>query len=235
MSICHKKQSVDFKVDALIAVNDSTTGCECFRGSTLYELGRKTIDLDENWLESTIQYATLPNRTFEEFQDCFGDQSAEVEDKILEVLSFPRFDHGDGLEELEGSMLPNSEKEIEALCKFLEVPKKHVLRLMLEPDGIEVDKVFEPSDLIISYNALKLGDITAEDFNAEIQESTIEFSVECHMIFSVVLDKEMLANTLRASSLCDKRLGDNENPVLEDEFEGLVGDIVQSMGHIRPD
>lgn len=225
---------VEFKVETLIVVKDLFSDYLYFRGSTLHEIGSFTVEFDRNFLEYTSKFSASESNSFEEFKECFGSSVGEIQEKLEEVLSYPRFDHGDGFEDIANSLLFCAQEEIAALCDYLEVPKIEFLKAFMEPDGFIVDRVFEPSDLIADYHRLKSGTIDQDDFIESLSESPIEFTVECHMLFKLRLEQKALIDMLYTLRLCDQLVVEDDSDEPISKLEELVNRLVESLGHLKP-
>lgn len=226
-------QQALFKVEALIVVNDSETGRTCIRGSTTYSLGEFQLDLKEEWLDDACKFEELPSNTFEEFEECFISQSEEVKNKIIDdILEYPRFDHEDGLQEIIRSSLSICKDEIESICAYLEISEKDFYDALIQPDGFIIDRVFVPIDMVECFRSHKLGKIDEEEFAEAISELFIEFGVECHMVFNLILDSKTLINALYQNDLCD-RLDNEEDDDSEAMLDGLVNKLIDRFAYLK--
>ena len=227
-------EPVVFKVETLIVVNDLFSGYQYFRGSSLYDMGSFTVEFNRDFLEYTSKFSASESNSFEKFNECFGNSVGEIQKKLEEVLSFPRFDHGDGFEDITNSLLFCAKEEIAALCDYLKVPKIEFLKAFVEPDGFIVDRVFEPSDLVADYHRLKSGTIDEDDFTESLSESPIEFTIECHMLFKLRLEEKSLIDMLYTFGLCDHLVVEDDSDEPSSKLEELVNRIVESLGHLKP-
>lgn len=227
-------ETVVFNVEALIVVNDLFSDYQHFRGSTPHEIGGFSVEFNRDFLEYTIEFSESESNSFEEFKECFGSSVGEIQQKLEEVLSYPRFDHGDGFEDIANSLLFCAQDEIADLCDYLEIPKIEFLKVFVEPDGFIVDRVFEPSDLIADYYRLKSGTIDEDDFNESLSESPIEFTIECHMLFKLRLEQKALIDMLYALRLCDHLVVEDDSDEPSSKLEELVNRLVESLGHLKP-
>jgi hypothetical protein len=222
-----------FKVEALIIVNDSDTGRTCIRGSTSYSLGEFQLNLKENWLDNICKFDELPSNTFEEFEECFIGQSIEeIKNEIDSILYYPRFDHNDGLQEIIGSSLSICEDEIESICAYLKISEKDFYDALIQPDGFIIDRVLVPMDIVECFRSHKLGKIDEEEFAENISELFIEFCVECHMVFNLILDSQDLIDALYQNDLCD-RLDTEEGEDSEAMLDELVKKLIDSLAHLK--
>ena len=227
-------EPVVFQVEALIVVNDLFSGYQYFRGSTLHDMGSFTVEFNRDFLEHASKFSASESNSFEEFKECFGNSVGEIQKKLEEVLSAPRFDHGDGFEDIANSLLFCAQDEIAALCDYLEIPKIEFLKAFMEPDGFIFDRVFEPSELVANYHRLKSGAIDEDVFIKSISESPIEFTVECHMVFKLRLEKKALIDMLYAFGICDHLVIEDDSDYPSSKLEKLVNRIVESLGHLKP-
>lgn len=227
-------EPVVFNVETLIVVNDLFSDYQYFRGSTPHEIGGFTVEFNRDFLEYTSKFSKSESNSFEEFNECFGNSVGEIQKKLEEVLSYPRFDHGDGFEDIANSLLFCAQEEIAALCDYLEIPKIEFLKVFVEPDGFIVDRVFEPSDLIADYHRLKSGTIDEDDFIESLSESPIEFTVECHMLFKLMLEQKALIDMLHTLRLCDHFVVEDNSDEPSSKLEELVNRLVESLGHLKP-
>lgn len=226
-------QQALFNVETLIVVNDSETGRTCIRGSTTYSLGEFQLDLKEKWLDDACKFDELPSNTFEEFEECFIGQSEEIKNKIVDdILGYPRFDHDDGLQEIISSSLSICRDEVESICAYLEISEKDFYGAFIQPDGFVIDRVFAPTDIVECFRSYKLGKIDKEEFVEAITESPVEFGVECHMVFNLILDGQYLVNALYQNELCDRldNEEDDDSGVMLDE---LVSKLIDSLAHLK--
>jgi len=227
-------EPVVFNVETLIVVNDLFSDYQCFRGSTPHKIGGFTVEFNRDFLEYTSKFSKSESNSFEEFKECFSNSVGEIQKKLEEVLSYPRFDHGDGFEDIANSLLCCAQEEIAALCDYLEIPKIEFLKVFVEPDGFIVDRVFEPSDLIADYHRLKSGTIDEDDFIESLSETPIEFTVECHMLFKLRLEQKALIDLLYALRLCDHLVVEDDSDGPSSKLEELVNRLVESLGHLKP-
>jgi hypothetical protein len=226
-------QQATFNVETLIVVNDSDTGRTCIRGSTTYPLGEFQLDLKEEWLDDACKFDEQPSNTFEEFEEYFIGQSEEIKNKIIDgILAHPRFDHDDGLQELINYQLSISKDEIDSICAYLEVSEKEFYGALIQPDGFIIDRIFVPADIVESFRSHKLGKMDDEEFAEAISESSIEFEVQCHMVFNLILDSQTLINALYQNDLCDRldNEEDDDSGVILDE---LVNKLIDSLAHLK--
>jgi hypothetical protein len=226
-------EQVAFHVEALIVVNDLFSGHECFRGSTPHEIGRFTVEYNRDFLENTSKFGESQSNSFENFQECFGSSVGEIQKKLEEVLGRPRFDHGNGLDDIADSLLFCAQDEIDALCDYLKVPKIKFLKMFIEPNGFMVDRVFEPAELIADFRRLKSGVIDEDDFNESLSELPVEFTVECHMLFSLKLEEKALIDTLYASGFCEHLDNNDDSMESGNKLKELVSRLVESLGHLK--
>jgi hypothetical protein len=227
-------EPVVFNVETLIVVNDLFSDYQYFRGSTPHKIGGFTVEFNRDFLEYTSKFSKSESNSFEEFKECFGNSVGEIQKKLEEVLSYPRFDHGDGFEDIANSLLFCAQEEIAALCDYLEIPEIEFLKVFVEPDGFIVDRVFEPSDLIADYHRLKSGTIDEDDFIESLSETPIEFTVECHMLFKLRLEQKALIDMLYKLRLCDHLVVEDDSDGPSTKLEGLVNRLVESLGHLKP-
>jgi hypothetical protein len=222
-----------FRIEALIVVSNLFTDYQCFRGSTLHEIGRFTVGSNSDFLEYTSKFSESESNSFEEFKECFGNSADEIQKKLDEALSFPRFDHGDGLEDIANSLLFCAQEEIADLCDYLDVPRIDLLKVFLEPDGFIIERVFEPAELIADYHRLKSGAIDEDDFIQSLSESPMEFTAECHMLFNLQLEEKALIELLYASNFCDHLVIEDDSDEPENKLEELVNRLVESLSHLK--
>jgi hypothetical protein len=227
-------EPVVFNVETLILVNDLFSDYQYFRGSTAHKIGGFTVEFNRDFFEYTSKFSKSESNSFEEFKECFGNSVGEIQKKLEEVLSYPRFDHGDGFEDIANSLLYCAQEEIAALCDYLEIPKIEFLKVFVEPDGFIVDRVFEPSDLIADYHRLKSGTIDEDDFIESLSESPIEFTVECHMLFKLMLEQKALIDMLHTLRFCDHFVVEDDSDEPSSKLEELVNRLVESLGHLKP-
>jgi hypothetical protein len=227
-------EPVVFNVETLIVVNDLFSTFQYFRGSTPHKIGGFTMEFNKDFLEYTSKFSKSESNSFEEFKECFGNSVGEIQKKLEEVLSFPRFDHGDGFEDIANSLLFCAQEETAALCDYLEIPRIEFLKVFVEPDGFIVDRVFEPSDLIADYHRLKSGTIDEDNFIESLSESPIEFTVECHMLFKLRLEQKALIDMLYTLRLCDHLVVEDDSDEPSSKLEELVNRLVESLGHLKP-
>lgn len=227
-------EPVVFNVETLIVVNNLFSDYQYFRGSTPHKIGGFAVEFNRDFLEYTSKFSKSESNSFEEFKECFGNSVGEIQKKLEEVLSYPRFDHGDGFEDIANSLLFCAQEEIAALCDYLEIPKIEFLKVFVEPDGFIVDRVFEPSDLIADYHRLKSGIIDEDDFIESLSESPIEFTVECHMLFKLRLEQKALIDMLYTLRLCDHLVAEDDSDEPSSKLEELVNRLVESLGHLKP-
>lgn len=222
-----------FNLETLIVVNYSNTGHTCIRGSTTYPLGEFQLDLKETWLDDACKFDEQPSNTFEEFEECFIGQSEEIKNKIIDdILGYPRFGHDDGLQETIGNWLSICRDEIESICAYLEISEKDIYGAFIQPDGFVIDRVLAPTDIIECFRSYKLEKIDKEEFVVAIAESSIEFEVQCHMVFNLISDSQTLINALYQNDLCD-RLENEEDDDSGAMLDKLVNKLIDSLAHLK--
>ena len=226
-------QPLSFKLEALILVVDSSTGHECYRGSTSHEIGEFQYIFNQEWLEDACKFADSPAGLFEEFKECFGDKAFEIEDQLIEILGFPRFDHSDGLEEIASGLLWCAQDHIRSLCRFLNISESDFYNIFVEPDGFVLDRVFEPTDTIDCYRTLKADLIDEEDFFDALSDSPIVFTVESNMLFKINLSGDHLMDGLRSNGLLDTFLDDESAESIQ-KVEETVNSLKESLAHLCP-
>ena len=226
-------QQATFNVETLIVVNDSDTGRTCIRGSTAYPLGKFQLDLKEEWLDDACKFDEQPSNTFEEFEECFIGQSEEIKNKIIDgILGYPRFDHDDGLQELINYQLSICKDEIDSICAYLEISEKDFCDVLIQRDGFIIDRVFVPMDIVECFRSHRLGKMDEEEFAEAISESSIEFEVQCHMVFNFILDSKTLINALYQNDLCD-RLDTEEGGDSGAMLDELVNKLIDRLAYLK--
>lgn len=226
-------QQATFNVETLIVVNDSDTGRTCIRGSTTYPLGEFQLDLKEEWLDDVCKFDEQPSNTFEEFEECFIGQSEEIKVRIIDdILGHPRFDHDDGLQEIFNYQLSICKDEIDSICAYLKISEKDFYGVLIQPDGFIIDRVFAPMDVVECFRSHKSGKIDEEEFAVAISESYIEFEVQCHMVFDLILDSQKLINSLIVDQFCDQ-LDNEEGDDWETILDGLVNKLVDRLAYLK--
>lgn len=215
-------------------VNDLFSDYQYFRGSTPHKIGGFTVEFNRDFLEYTSKFSKSESNSFEEFKECFGSSVGEIQEKLEEVLSYPRFDHGDGFKDIINNLLFCAQQETAALCDYLEVPKIEFLKIFVESDGFIVDRVFEPSYLVADYNMLRSGTIDEDDFIESLSESPKEFTVECQMLLKPRFDEKALIDILYAFGFCDHLVIEDDSIETSSKLEKLVNRHVESLGRLKP-
>lgn len=224
----------EFTIESVIVISNSSSGNQIYRSPGRNVIGSFTVQCNSDFLECSSSLSDSDSAIFEEFRECFSGLFGEIEERIMNVLGFPRYDHGDGLEDLANSFFWSVEDETAALCDLLELPRIELLKILVDDDGFIVDRVYVPRDLIEDYRRFKSGAIHEDEFIEYLSAGEYEFCVEVHMSFRLHSDVAVIVDELYASGFCDHLDSDDENNDSELRLEELVNRLVGSLNCLNP-
>jgi hypothetical protein len=102
----------------------------------------------------------------------------------------------------------------------------------MQRDGFIIDRVFVPMDIVECFRSHRLGKMDEEEFEEAVSESSIEFEVQCHMVFNFMLDSKTLINALYQNELCD-RLDNEEDDDSEAMLDGLINKLIDRIAYLK--